>query len=56
VPTTPENAPGFGVIALRALLYAVLIVLLVLYAPDDGGHFIYVGFCGAGTARGAAAA
>jgi len=28
----------------RALLYAVLIVLLVLLAPAEQGSFIYMGF------------
>jgi hypothetical protein len=31
-------------VLLRAIVYAAAITLLVLYAPDDGARFIYVGF------------
>ena len=40
----PEPAPSLAAVLLRALLYAGAITVLVLYAPDDGGRFIYVGF------------
>jgi hypothetical protein len=44
VPPTPEARVPLGAILLRAVLYAAALTLLVLYAPDDGARFIYVGF------------
>jgi hypothetical protein len=44
VPPAPEpRAPNTAVLW-RALLYAGALTLLVLYAPDGGPRFIYVGF------------
>jgi hypothetical protein len=31
-------------VLLRAALYALLLVLVVLYAPDDSPQFVYLGF------------
>ena len=36
--------PGPGAIAVRAVLYAGLLLLLSLYAPDEAPRFIYLGF------------
>ncbi len=44
MPIPPDSAPTLAAIVLRALLYAGAITLLVLFAPDDGASFIYVGF------------
>jgi len=44
VTSTREDRMPLGAIVLRALLYAGAVALLVLYAPDDGARFIYVGF------------
>jgi len=38
------SEPGAGAIALRAVLYAGLLLLLTLYAPDEAPRFIYLGF------------
>ena len=40
----PEPGASWGAILSRALLYAAAVTLLVLFAPDEGFHFIYVGF------------
>jgi hypothetical protein len=42
-PPEPET-PAPGAIVLRALLYALAIVALVLFAPSDGRVFLYQGF------------
>jgi hypothetical protein len=39
----PERAAA-GAIVLRAVLYALAIVALVLFAPSDGRVFLYQGF------------
>jgi len=39
-----EPAAPPGAIVLRAALYALAIVVLVLFAPGDGRVFIYQGF------------
>ncbi len=44
MPRNPEDRVPLGAVLLRALLYAAALTLLVLYAPDDGVRFIYVGF------------
>ena len=44
MPSAPETRAGLGAVLLRAILYAGALTLLVLYAPTDGAHFIYVGF------------
>jgi hypothetical protein len=44
MPSDPEPRPALGAVLLRALLYAVLIALLVLYAPGEQHVFIYQGF------------
>ena len=42
--SNPEAGPGVASIVVRALLYAVAITLVVLFAPDEGPQFIYMGF------------
>lgn len=44
MPRPPETDPPWTAILLRALLYAGAVTALVLFAPDDGARFIYVGF------------
>jgi hypothetical protein len=39
-----KSEAGAGAIALRAVLYAGLLLLLTLYAPDEAPRFIYLGF------------
>ena len=44
MPSVPEPHPALGAIVLRALLYALLITLLVVFAPGSEHVFIYQGF------------
>jgi hypothetical protein len=44
MPSVPEPRPALGAIVLRALLYALLITLLVVFAPGSEHVFIYQGF------------
>ncbi len=40
----PDSRPSPPAIVLRALLYALVATLLVLYAPSEPHVFIYAGF------------
>ncbi len=40
----PDRAPTLPAMVLRALLYALALTLLVLYAPSEPHVFIYAGF------------
>ncbi len=40
----PDSRPSPPAIVLRALLYALLATLLVLYTPSEPHVFIYAGF------------
>ncbi len=44
MPSTPEIPPSAGAILLRALLYALAIAALVVFAPGNEHVFIYQGF------------
>jgi hypothetical protein len=44
MPWGPETRPSIGAITARALLYAICIVLLVVFAPGTEHVFIYQGF------------
>ena len=44
MPSAPEPRVAVSAVLWRALLYAGALTLLVLYAPDGGPRFIYVGF------------
>ena len=44
MPPAPESRPPIRAVLWRALLYGGALTLLVLYAPDGGPRFIYVGF------------
>jgi hypothetical protein len=44
MPSTPDPAASWAAIVGRAALYALLIVLLVLFAPAEQQSFIYMGF------------
>jgi hypothetical protein len=44
VPSNPEPRVPTGAIVLRAIVYALAIVALVLYAPGVDHRFIYQGF------------
>ena len=44
MPPAPDPRPSLGAVVWRAVLYAAALTLLVLYAPDGGARFIYVGF------------
>lgn len=44
MPAAPEARAPLGAVLWRAVLYAAALTLLVLYAPDGGARFIYVGF------------
>jgi len=44
MPSDRESTPTWTAVVARALLYAVLIVLLVLLAPAEQQSFIYMGF------------
>ena len=44
MPADPEQRARLAAIALRALVYALAIVALVLYAPSTDHIFIYQGF------------
>lgn len=44
MPSEPERPRSTGAIVLRALVYALAITVLVLYAPSAEHVFIYQGF------------
>ena len=44
MPTPRDPAPSWPAVVARALLYALAIILLVLYAPGGEHVFIYQGF------------
>ena len=44
MPSAPDPPPALGAVILRALLYALLITLLVIFAPGSEHVFIYQGF------------
>ena len=44
MPSAPEGRPSAAAIILRALVYALAITVLVLYAPSEEHVFIYQGF------------
>ena len=44
MPPAPERRPPLTAVVLRALLYALAIAALVLYAPTTEHIFIYQGF------------
>ena len=44
MPSAPDQAPPLTAIVLRAVLYALAIAALVLYAPTTEHIFIYQGF------------
>jgi hypothetical protein len=44
MPSAPEARPALGAVVLRALVYALAVTLLVLYAPARDHVFIYQGF------------
>ena len=44
MPSARDAAPSWTAITARALLYAALIILLVLFAPAEQRSFIYMGF------------
>lgn len=44
MPSPPERAPSGAALVLRALLYALAVVALLLYAPAGDHVFIYQGF------------
>jgi hypothetical protein len=43
-PPEPERPPALLAIVLRALLYAGVITLIVLSAPEESPRFIYMAF------------
>ncbi len=44
MPSPPESPPAAAALVLRALLYALAVAALVLYAPGGEHVFIYQGF------------
>ncbi len=42
--SAPKRVPSWTAVALRALLYALLVTVVVLYAPSEPHEFIYWGF------------
>ncbi len=44
MPSDPDSRLSPPAIVLRALLYALVATLLVLYAPSEPHVFIYAGF------------
>jgi hypothetical protein len=44
MPSTEVRRPSLRAVILRALLYALLITLLVVFAPGEEHVFIYQGF------------
>jgi hypothetical protein len=44
MPSGPELRPALTAVVLRALVYALAITALVLYAPSTEHVFIYQGF------------
>jgi len=44
MPSAPDHGPPLAAVVLRALLYALAIAALVLYAPSIEHIFIYQGF------------
>ena len=44
MPTAPESRAGLAAVVARALLYALAVTALVLYAPGGDYRFIYQGF------------
>ena len=44
MPSDDDSTPTLAMIVMRALLYALAITILVLYAPAEKHVFIYQGF------------
>lgn len=44
MPPAAERRPAAAAIALRALLYALAIIALVVFAPAGEHRFVYLGF------------
>ena len=44
MPSIPEDAPTLAACALRALVYALAILALIVFAPGAEHVFIYQGF------------